>query len=266
MLKVKILFICLFAFCLPLTSCSTKNINNSENQDVTKIQEEKLDIKPNESVYGVTAKTYVKNDLAALYAQIILREIQDNITGFNVCTKDDKGWDSNIVFIDVNRDDAPDLFVGTYGATGRGCYNVYMSDGTALGNIRCTSLLESGTFINDVLVLDIGQPGYVKISKNFPSVVISNWPVIEINGNNCDIKITDEFGNVEEIIGKTFDDFKKIVADFFNVEYDEFLKKTNYVCVNGSLIVPNSENYTEEDIYNCILELLNEYEELTAEQ
>lgn len=244
--------VCLFAFCLPLTSCSVKDINNRAKQD--------------ESVYEVTSKKYVKNDLADLYTQIILKEVQNDITGFNVCAKNDKCWNSNIVFIDINRDDVPDLFVGTYGATGRGCYNVYMSDGTALGNISCTSLLETGTFVNDVLVLDIGQPGYVQISRNFPSVVISNWPVIEINGPNCDIKITDEYGNSEEIIGKTFDDFKKIAAEFFDVEYDEFLKKTNYVCVNGSLIVPNPENYTKEDIYNCIMELLTKYEELAAKQ
>lgn len=39
-----------------------------------------------------------------------------------------------------------------------------------------------------------------------------------------------------------------------------------YPSVNGYLRVPNPENYTEEDINNCLVELLTEYEELTAIQ
>ena len=69
-------------------------------------------------------------------------------------------------------------------------------------------------------------------------------------------------GNKVETTISSEEEYQKLIEDSFGISYDSLqpidLEYNRYI--SGYLRVPDPENYTEEDIYNCLLTLLQEYE------
>ena len=69
-------------------------------------------------------------------------------------------------------------------------------------------------------------------------------------------------GNEVETTISSEEEYQKLIEDSFGISYESLqpidLEDNRYI--SGYLRVPDPENYTEEDIYNCLLGLLQEYE------
>ena len=150
-----------------------------------------------------------------------------------------------------------------------------------------------------------GFAGYVKAAQNLPSLQLkSKWPSeedtadVEIITETGDVIMQqgityDEFkdlftkylgveydllfGEDKKIgvgvsmpngIGKTIPNItiEEYKSRYFDNESSLYESGVSYPSVNGYLRVPDPENYTEEDIYNCLAELLSEYEKISRLQ
>lgn len=95
-----------------------------------------------------------------------------------------------------------------------------------------------------------------------PAVYVSNWINEEEAVNTVDIFNAD--GTKETIENLSINDVKKVYSDYLGVDYDKLydnMNDTAYQCTHGNLFVPDAENLTDEDIYNCVLSLLEKYDE-----
>ena len=62
-------------------------------------------------------------------------------------------------------------------------------------------------------------------------------------------------------------DFENLYSQYLNTDYNDLkvIDMNKYICIRDYLRVPDPENYTEEDIYDCLLGLLQEYEDQEQE-
>lgn len=174
-------------------------------------------------------------------------------------------------FLDTNFDGVPELFVGGYGTMGTGRYSIYdAANGSKYGNAFFTHRLDGFCIANGSMYVSSGNNwyhGWTKLCVGLPSVHIK-LSSSETELYDVDISINGEKQTLEML---TFNEFKALYPKYLGVEYDDLQligkdEDIPFVYVRDYLRVPNPENYTEEDIYNCLVELLAEYEELATEQ
>lgn len=150
-----------------------------------------------------------------------------------------------------------------------------------------------------------GFAGRVKVAQGLPSLQLkSKWPSeedtadVEITTETGDVIIRqginyDEFRALfTEYLGAEYDllygecekngvnvsmpngiekTVPNITAEQYKSRYSDNDVKLHgntsfYPSVSGYLRVPDPENYTEEDVYNCLVELLSEYEKISRLQ
>lgn len=91
---------------------------------------------------------------------------------------------------------------------------------------------------------------------------VSDWINEEETVNTVDIFNAD--GTKETIENLSFNEVKKVYSDYLGVDYDALYDNMNYPayqCMQGDLLVPDADNLTDVDIYNCVLSLLEKYDE-----
>ena len=173
---------------------------------------------------------------------------------------------TDIGFIDTNADNIPELIVGAgHGTNGINKQFLYNTDGTLMGEF---STNKDGTVFVDGSWYAIAQSSgyviYTKLCDGMPLVYL-DWRSDETYGAVY-VKQTDS--ELRELGELSYADAAKVVSDNLGVSKESLLDaygtaQPPYIC--DTLRVPDPENYTEEDIYDCLLSLLQEYEDQEQE-
>lgn len=261
-----VFLISLFVF----TSCGNKDINKAT---ISETVSESTVISVTTSITESEIVLEISTDMdktAHIYTKSLMKKLE-NDKDFGAVGKepDDiigmRGFNSVLYLIDIDFDGTPELFAGRVGTIGWGLYEVFKEDGSSMGNVYCSSMPESGVKANGYIYVFSGRnpyPGWVKLVSGFPSIHIMGFADFEGSGN--DVQILD--GSSEKILeGLTFEEYKALYPEYLGVDYDvltEHNETSDYIFAEGYLRVPDPENYTEEDIYNCLAELLSEYEKI----
>ena len=212
----------------------------------------------------VTAVSTDVDSWAKTYASVLMQQIaddkatKDKYSQFRPLNGIEMGTQSIIALIDVDMDGTPELFAGTCGTTGSGCFDVYTTNGEVFAkDFNCSTDFASGCVVDDALYMRCGYSdvtGWVKLVQGTPSITVDTL-------HNTANVIT-ESGAVVTFENQSEDDIKALYKQYLNVDYAALERSTpenTYTVLRGHLAVPDPENYTEEDIYNCLVPLLNEY-------
>lgn len=297
---IKLVLVC--SLCFIVTSCSElyeTDINNTlaisnniadSTVSATEVSSAVTTINSTESVNTAIvtetkdATIAKKNDMQKLghtYARALMEKLArtTDVYGFTPISNEidaDAGMNgilSIVYLMDVDMDGIPEMLAGTASMLDGYELDVYSYDGAYWGNIKCTwDIYDNVVLIDDVMYsICVGNrwDSIVKFEVGVPSVIT----YMQSNDMlNITVKQNED---VEKYNNFTKEQRKDIVNSVLCVDYDVlhnlWLEKNanntnSCFCVQGYLQVPNPEDYNEEDIYNCILELLTEYEELVAEQ
>lgn len=208
--------------------------------------------------------------LAQMYAQKLMerivndKETKDEYSQFRPINGAEMGLQSEMALIDVDFDGTPELFAGICGTIGAGFYDVYTPTGETLGtDLYCCSDLSSGHIVDGIMYMFSGRnpnPGWVKLVEGTPSVMVLDWLNTEEAVNPVEVSTTD--GTVKHFEKQSMDDIKALYRKYLDVDYDALSfagVEPKYLCVSGSLRVSDPQNYTEQDIYNCLIPMLNDY-------
>lgn len=220
---------------------------------------------------------------ARTFAKLVYRELENNKTAedptFLVpisCSREipETGFDSaaleaDIFFIDTDFDGVPELFAGGHGAMGTGRYSVFTADGGTYGNGSFAHNFCNFCIADGCMYVSSGSNsswGWTKLCKGLPSVYFNGFWT-ETGANDVYITLAD--GTEQTVTGLTFDESKALYPEYLGVEYDNLRsvgedEDIPFIYARGLLEVPDPENYTEEDICNCLAELLAEYEKLAG--
>ena len=172
------------------------------------------------------------------------------------------GFESELFFLDVNFDGVPELFAGGHGQIGTGRYSIYAADGSSYGNDLFSYVPDVYSVYDNCIYASSGSnafPGYVKL--------VPGLPQIHIDGNMAEegntVQIIDADGAETTLTDVSMEEYKALYSEYLGADYDALEDESNYAssepCVVGTLRVPDMDNYSEEDIYNCIAPLLEEY-------
>lgn len=256
------MFVIIFLAALCLAACST-TIDTNVNTVETEISESDTLISTAEPAMEVTES---EEQLLRKYSSYLLKkaETDDCFHAIGVDTLDDTGLASIIAFCDINFDNVPELFAGYHNMRGYCYYSVYGNEGVIADEISCGMCSK---------FLRIGNACYSSThnlaNKSHYWLQISDT-TLEIAVQDCDdnttfnVVVTSNDRNDKQN-GVTLEEVDKIFFSEFGVTYTELkTAPENYVKSSmGHLTVPDPENYTEEDIYNCLAELLSEYEKIS---
>lgn len=248
-----------FLTALYLTACST-TIDTNTNAAETEISGSDAPVSTLETAMKVAE---AEEQLLRQYSSYLFEKVHTDecFHAIGGDTIDDTGLASIIAFCDIDFDNVPELFAGYHNMRGYCYYSVYSNEGVIADEISCGMCSE---------FLHIGNACYSNThnlaNKSHYWLQISDT-ILEIAVQDCDdnatfnVTVTSNDRNDTQN-GVTLEEVDKIFLSEFGVTYTE-LKNTsdNYVKFSmGYLEVPDPENYTEEDIYNCLLPLFAEYE------
>ncbi|MCM1328789.1 MAG: hypothetical protein NC253_05045 [Ruminococcus sp.] len=209
-------------------------------------------------VYAELENNKTAADPTVLAPVGIDREIPE--TGF-----DPDAFAADIFFIDTDFDGVPELFAGGHGTMGSGNYTVYTAGGESFGRGIFAHYLDAYCIVNGCMFAGSGSTtynGWTKLCDNLPTV-FSNGFLSEESANNMTLRYAD--GYERDFDGITYGEAMDMYSEYLGVEYGD-LKPTGkddeipFAYARGVLEVPDPENYTEEDIYDCLVKLLAEYE------
>lgn len=294
LMKHKCLFLKILILFSILTACTTNQgnvynktitdsktkVENTSSEDLTENFAEIISNKPEiKSQTTVIISKMPENhsqsvrELSKIYAASIMDKLaadSEDKYGFTPMNmEDDMSLNSVLCLIDIDFDGLPELFAGRVGTIGEGSFEVFKPDGSSIGTVTCASGLGYGVQADGYIYVFSGRnpyPGWVKLVSGFPSIHIMGFADLEGSGN--DVQILD--GSSEKILeGLTFEEYKALYPEYLGVDYDaltEHNETSDYIFAEGYLRVPDPENYTEEDIYNCLAELLSEYEKISQLQ
>lgn len=301
-MKIFLRLVLVCSLCFIITSCSEldeTSINDAffisgnmtdSTANITEVSYDVTTIKSTESVdtariaETTDAAIAIKNDTQKwghTYARVLMEKLSrtTDVYGFTPISNEIdaetgmNGMLSIVYLMDVDMNGIPEMLAGTASMLD-GCeLDVYSCDGTYWGNIKCT------WDIYDNLVVTDGVMYSICVGNNWSSIVkfeIGVPSVITYIQSNDMLNITvKQNEDVEKYDNFTKEQRKDIVNSVLCVDYDVlhnlWLEKNanntnSFLCVQGYLQVPDPEDYNEEDIYNCIIDLLTKYEKLVAEQ
>lgn len=301
-MKIFMKWVLVCSLCFIVTSCSKLDeidindtlaiSNNTTDSTVSTIEENSAVTTINSTecvnVAKVTetkdATIVSKNDMqkwGRTYARTLMEKLArtTDIYGFTPISNEidaDAGMNgilSIVYLMDVDMDGIPEMLAGTASVLDGYELDVYSYDSAYWGNIKCTwDIYDNVVVIDDVMYsICVGNKwdSIVKFEVGVPSVIT----YMQSNDTlNITIKQNE---NVEKYNNVIKEQHKDIVNSVLGIDYDVlhnlWLEKSanntnSCFCVQGYLQVPDPKNYNEEDIYNCILELLTKYEKLAATQ
>lgn len=196
-------------------------------------------------------------DMTAGTAEITPISIEHEVVVFDV-----DAMLADIFFIDVNNDGLPEMFAGGHGTMGSGRYSIY----DTIGNCWGTDI-----FIWDVLSFETdgknmyastgsnSTPGHTKLVAGLPQIHANGFAFTE--GKTTDVTVKTATGESVNTTATTTEEFENLYAQYLDVDYSALsvIDADSTVYVREHLRVPDVNNYTEDDIYNCILPLVTEY-------
>lgn len=263
------------------TATETSAAVTSESTAVTEITE------IIETTAEVTTETvkYSSNvqDMAHVFANLIYEELENNKTS-NTPTVlapvgidreipetgfDPEAFNADIFFIDTDFDGIPELFAGGHDIMGSGNYTIYTADGKSYGKGIFAHYFDAYCIADGCMFVHSGSTtfgGWTKLCDNLPTIFCNGF-LSDEKTNNMTLRYAD--GREQDFKDMTYDEVMDMYRKYLGIEYDElkFTEKDGeipFIYTRGILEVPDRENYTEEDIYNCLAKLLTEYEELAG--
>lgn len=271
-MRKNITAVCLSA-CVLMSACSAEDENVSEvtAESITEVSDSQTE----------TTADQVKEDnvTARKFAKMVFAELQDNKTSDDPTTfapiRSDReipesGFDpeeltADIILLDTNFDGIPELFTGGHGSMGTGRYTVYSADSGSYGNSCFTWWLEGFCIVDGDMYASTGSAGswgWVKLCDGLPSVRFDGW--VADTGNDVDVTMAD--GSEKRFSDISFDDAKALYIEYLGVDFDSLGSSDDipFIYVRDVLEVPDTDNYTEEDIYSCLAPLVEKYETMSG--
>lgn len=279
LMKFKHMFAELLSILLIFTSCSTEQGEANKETETINITTASTNAyiginRAADTFTSANTKIYSPNiqELAHIYTVSILEKLEHSKGKFDfmpVSMNSDNMIElqSILILLDIDFDGIPELFAGCSSTIGAATYEVFKSDGSSMGEAFCCSGLDMRVNINGVIYVFSGRnpyPGWVKLVDGLPSIYLTDF--INKDGKN-DVDLTTAEGEKKILNDLSLDEVKEVYTEYLGVDYDE-LYNQNYsddIKIDGYLRVPDPENYTEEDIYNCLVKLLAQYEELKVQ-
>ena len=170
--------------------------------------------------------------------------------------------EAELRLLDIDFDGVPELFTTSHGTMGTGGHSIYTADGQFYGYGLYTICFSDFMTDGKAVYAPSGSNstfGYTKLAVGLPYVRTNGGGFF--NGLETPVNICTDGNKVETTISSE-EEYQKLIEDSFGISYDSLqpidLEYNRYI--SGYLRVPDPENYTEEDIYNCLLTLLQEYE------
>lgn len=228
-----------------------------------------------ENAYSADVQLWAHNFASAVYAELMNNKTAETptvlvpiSTAHEVSVFDVDAMSADIFFLDTNFDGIPELFVGGHGTMGSGRYSVYSADGTTYGNDIFTWSVEDFCTDGSAIYAPTGSnssPGFTKLVNSLPQIHANGFGFYDGGASDVEVIVAD--GTVVSVTVSSEEEFKSLFIQYLDVNYAELEPIDTNACVymRGYLRVPDPDNYTEEDIYNCLAELLAEYEAHVAE-
>lgn len=173
-----------------------------------------------------------------------------------------EAMEAELRLLDIDFDGVPELFTTSHGTMGTGGHSIYTADGQFYGYGLYTICFSDFMTDGKAVYAPSGSNstfGYTKLAVGLPYVRTNGGGFF--NGLETPVNICTDGNKVETTISSE-EEYQKLIEDSFGISYDSLqpidLEYNRYI--SGYLRVPDPENYTEEDIYNCLLTLLQEYE------
>lgn len=181
---------------------------------------------------------------------------------------------TKITLADIDNDSLPEMCLSRMEPqeyfTSLEWIDVYKQNGVCIGSYISGQLWESNDKIYSC-AYDLTYGALTSLSDNF-SYVYCTLGVPVPNYKSYDLIIGDlskiegnyDYSNEEWQSSSDFIDvkFNEACAELFGTDMTELYETGNELySVTKVITLPNLENYTEEDIYNCILPLLESYYE-----
>lgn len=251
-----------------ITETSETTFETTSETELTALSEETSESTSAEPPAPDT-DAWAHNFAAAVFAELENNKTSDEPTDL-VAISFEQGLDerdimgtscSQLFFLDVNFDGVPELFTGGYGMIGVGRYSIYAADGSSYGTDLFTCDTGMFSVYDNCIYAPSGSnsfPGFTKFVPGLPQV--HNNGTIEDRGNTVEIVNAD--GTKETLTDISAEEFNALFAEHLGADYDALYDEENALtelCIGGVLRVSDPENYTEDDIYNCIAPLLEEY-------
>lgn len=115
------------------------------------------------------------------------------------------------------------------------------------------------------------RTGWLKFCEGLPNVCINyvyDDADSEVKIENAEMEIN---GEKQVLDNPTLEEAENAFSKFLCTDYSKLAsiseeEEPPFVFARGYLRVPDPENYSEEDIYNCLVELLSEYEKISRLQ
>lgn len=229
--------------------------------------------KPAPDVYSENVKAWAETFAGLVYAELENNKTAETPTELypasSLETSEEAlfnaAFNADIFFIDTDFDGVPELFAGGRGITGTGSYTVYTADGVSYGNGLFAHYFDAYCIADGCMFAHSGSTGFdgwTKLCDGLPTI-FCNGLLSDEKTNNMTLRYSD--GRVQDFNGLTYDEAMDMYRKYLNVEYEKLKfaddpENVPFAYARGVLKVPDPENYTEEDIYNCLAELLAEYE------
>lgn len=233
--------------------------------------------KPAPDVYSENVKAWAETFAGLVYAELENNKTAETPTELypasSLETSEEAlfnaAFNADIFFIDTDFDGVPELFAGGRGITGTGSYTVYTADGVSYGNGLFAHYFDAYCIADGCMFAHSGSTGFdgwTKLCDGLPTI-FCNGLLSDEKTNNMTLRYSD--GRVQDFNGLTYDEAMDMYRKYLNVEYEKLKfaddpENVPFAYARGVLKVPDPENYTEEDIYNCLVELLAEYEKAAA--
>lgn len=268
--KNKAIFL-LCAACLTMTACV--KTADSTTEEITTITEA-MDAEFTDISESTAAMSLPIEDIAHVFAEQVFTALQNNktaddpipyapiSTAHEIQSFDPEAMEAELRLFDIDFDGVPELFTTSHGTMGTGGHSIYTADGQFYGYGLYTIDFSDFMIDGKAVYAPSGSNssfGYTKLAVGLP-YVSTNGGSFYI-GLETPVNICID-GNKTETTVSSEEEYKKLIENSFGISYDSLqpvdLEHNRYI--SGYLRVPDPENYTEEDIYNCLLTLLQEYE------
>lgn len=213
-------------------------------------------------------------DIAHAFAEQVFAALQNNktsddsipyapiSTAHEIQSFDPEAMEAELRLLDIDFDGVPELFTTSHGTMGTGGHSIYTADGQFYGYGLYTICFSDFMTDGKAVYAPSGSNstfGYTKLAVGLPYVRTNGGGFF--NGLETPVNICTDGNKVETTISSE-EEYQKLIEDSFGISYDSLqpinLEYNRYI--SGYLRVSDPENYTEEDIYNCLLTLLQEYE------
>lgn len=245
---------------------TTVNVTTVNVQDETDVHTGTEIVVASDTVTSAVSANSIEIDeettqLLTTYTNVLMQLLSEQPEYYTVTAFDVPAmmWSTDVGFMDINADKNPELIVGCgHGINGIDTQSLYATDGTSIGDFPVN--WDGAVYVDDTwyaTAVATGYEIYTQLIDGLPYVYL-DWR--DSNAETFgEVHVKEAGKEVTELGEKTYAEASKVVEDYLGVTKEALseaqIKPTavQYIC--DTLRVQDPENYTQEDIYNSLLEL-----------